>query len=154
MNIKQVIAGTALAALLAGLAPAAPVLANGAASTRNIILGAAAATYLIIQHNRKVHERYAQDAQRQAQLSQQANNAWAAYHAEQRAYDQEAVANADLKREVAFQHNVVVQQRHELAMAHLQPSFAISSVAAGTPHSGNRAAANQVAMVSYGWGTL
>ena len=44
-----------LAAMLCALSvPAAPALADGAASTRNIILGGAAAALIIINHNRMV----------------------------------------------------------------------------------------------------
>src|SRR5579883_3079191 len=104
MNFKRAIAGTTLAALFATLVPAAPALADGAASTRNILLGIGAATYLIIQHNRKVHERYAEDARRQASLEESNNDAWAAYHQEARAYQEEVAVNQSLKREIAYQH--------------------------------------------------
>ncbi len=99
MMWKRAIAGTTMVAMLALAAPSA-VFADGAASTRNILLGAGAATYLIIQHNRKVHERYAQDARRQADLQSQNNNTQAAYS--------NALAEiVNLKREVAYQHSVI-----------------------------------------------
>lgn len=153
MTIKQKIAGVTLTALLAGLIPAAPSLANGAASTRNIFLGIGAATYLIIQHNRKVHEKYAADAARQAALSQQRNDAVAAYQAERKAYLQEVAINTDLKREVAYQHNIVLQDRQALAMARIHPSFVTRTVAAAPAVPGQRDPV-QVAMVSYGWGSV
>jgi hypothetical protein len=163
MFLKRAIAGTTLAAMMALLVPAAPALADGAASTRNILLGIGAATYLIIQHNRKVHEKYAEDARRQAELQSENNDAWAAYSSEKRAYDNSVAEVSDLKREVAYQHNVIVQQRRQLAMA--QPNrngFATQTAYAPQPkpRRNTRVASrraqgqNQVAMVSYGWGDL
>ncbi len=148
--------------------PAAPVLADGAASTRNIIFGAAAATYLIIQHNRKVHEKYAEDARRQAALQSENNQAWAAYSSEKNAYDNSLAEITDLKREVAYQHDIIVQQRHELAMiegrrapqAQQQSAFRQSVppprrvVTASRNTKRAKASSNDVAMVSYGWGDL
>lgn len=165
MFLKRIIAGTTLAATLAMLVPAAPALADGAASTRNILLGVGAATYLIIQHNRKVHERYAEDARRQAELQSQSNDAWAAYSSEKHAYDNAIAEVVDLKREVAYQHNVIVAQRHQLAMAG-RSGYAVQTAYApqprsnaGAQHNSRRVASrpadqNQVAMVSYGWGQL
>src|SRR5581483_12472306 len=116
MNFKRAIAGTTLAALLATLVPAAPALADGKASTRNILLGIGLATYLIIQHNRKVHERYAEDARRQAELQSENSNMQAAYSSERSAYNNSLAEIVDLKREVAYQHSVIVQQRKQIAM--------------------------------------
>ncbi len=176
MTITRAIAGTTLAAMLAVAVPAAPALANGAASTRNILLGVGAATYLVIQHNRKVHERYAEDARRQAELQSESNDAWAAYSSEKRAYDNSIAEIVDLKREVAYQHNVIEQQRHQLAMAS-GAGFAVHQVAYAAPAhharsaprrnvvstrrvsstrhvASTRARSNDVAMISYGWGNL
>jgi hypothetical protein len=158
MFIKRALAGTTLAAMLAMLVPAAPALADGAASTRNIILGIGAATYLIIQHNRKVHEKYAEYDRRQAELQAENQDAWAAYSSEKNAYENSVAEVGDLKREVAYQHNVIVQQRRQLAMAG-QTGF-YPQVAArpsrGTRHTARRVAStnNSVAMVSYGWGQI
>jgi hypothetical protein len=166
MKLKRAIAGTTLAATLAMLVPAAPALADGAASTRNILLGAGAATYLIIQHNRKVHEKYAEDARRQAELQSENKDAWAAYSSQKRAYDNAIAEVVDLKREVAYQHNIIVQQRHQLAMAQQRShSNGFAQQAAYPPQPKSNAPArhvasrpgasqNQVAMVSYGWGEL
>lgn len=165
MFLKRAIAGTALAGTLALLVPAAPALADGAASTRNILLGVGAATYLIIQHNRKVHERYAEDSRRQAELQSENNDAWAAYRSEKNAYSNSLAEIADLKREVAYQHNVILQQRHQLAMVQrsrpVQAAYAAPQPRNAAPAGNNRrvaarstAAQNQVAMVSYGWGQL
>ena len=151
MNIKQAIAATALTATLGMAIPAAPALADGAASTRNIILFGAAATYMVIQHNRKVHERYAEDARKQAYLQQQNNDAWAAYHEEQRAYQQQVAVNSDLKREIAYQHNVVEQQRKQLAAVGVSSGFVAQHAAQRTAQTN---ANTKVAMVSYGWGDI
>jgi cell division protein FtsB len=167
MFIKRALAGTTLAAMLALLVPAAPALANGAASTRNILLGIGAATYLIIQHNRKVHEKYAEYDRRQAELKSENNDAWAAYTSEKNAYQNAMAEVGDLKREVAYQHGVVEQLRHQLAMSQdrsrgfqtaYAPAPAPARAAAPQRHTVTRhvarANANDVAMVSYGWGSL
>lgn len=169
MFVKRAIAATALAATMSLALPAAPALADGAASTRNILLGIGAASYLIIQHNRKVHERYAEDARRQAELQSENRDAWAAYNSEKRAYANSLAEITDLKREVAYQHDVIVQQHHQLSMAsrsgytrprsvayvarpsQSHPTRRHSSAvrtAVARPHAG------EVAMVSYGWGNL
>lgn len=159
MFIKRALAGTTLAAMLALLVPAAPALANGAASTRNILLGIGAATYLIIQHNRKVHEKYAEYDRRQAELQSENSDAWAAYSSEKNAYSNAIAEVGDLKREVAYQHNVVQQLRHQLAMSsgrsYQQTAFA-APPARSSRHTTARhvASNNQVAMVSYGWGQI
>lgn len=162
MFIKRALAGTTLAAMLALLVPAAPALANGAASTRNILLGIGAATYLIIQHNRKVHEKYAEYDRRQAELQSENSDAWAAYSSEKNAYGNAMAEVTDLKREVAYQHNVVQQLRHQLAMSgrsgnsasYRQTAFAPSAPAQRHTAARHVANANDVAMVSYGWGQL
>ncbi len=91
-------------------------VADGAASTRNIIFGGAAVagTLLIINHNKKVHERYAEDARRQAELSSERDDAQAAYASERRAYEQEAALVSEYKREVAYQHSIVVQDERSI----------------------------------------
>jgi hypothetical protein len=152
MNIKQALASVALTGTLALAVPAAPVYADGAASTRNLILlGGAAATYLIIQHNRKVHEKYAEYDRRQAALSQENNDAWSAYHKEQQAYAQEVQVNQELKKEVAYQHHVVQQQQHEIAvLGGGRSGFVRQPVA----RQSNGRANPQVALVSYGWGDI
>jgi hypothetical protein len=160
---KRALAGTTLAAMLALLVPAAPALADGAASTRNIILGVGAATYLIIQHNRKVHEKYAEYDRRQAELQSENNDAWAAYRSEKNAYSNSLAEISDLKREVAYQHNVVTQLRHQLAMQGSNRTQSFSRVAsAPKPRAASHRAttrrvaarSNDVAMVSYGWGDI
>ena len=158
MKFKQALATIALTGAIGLTIPAAPVMADGAASTRNIIFGAAAAagTLLIINHNRKVHEKYAEDARRQAALESENNDAWAAYRQEQHAYQAQVAVNADLKREIAYQHKIVEQQRRQLASLNMHDGFVAARPS--TESSGRRVAsrdnAQQVAMVSYGWGQL
>ena len=151
MICTRILAGVTLAAVTLLAVPAAPARADGAASTRNILLLGAAATYLIVQHNRQVHAKYAADAQRQAATAQQANDAWAAYAAEKRAYNERVAVNADLKKEIAYQHNVVTSQKKQMATTG-SPGFA--QTAAIPKRTTARTSTKQVAMVSYGWGTL
>jgi hypothetical protein len=150
---------TLAASLAATALPAAPALADGAASTRNIILGGAAAALLIINHNRKVHQKYAEYDRRQAQTQAEANNAEAAYESERSAYQHEAALVANYQHEVAVQHQEVLRLRHELAMTRsrqqnvaAQPQPVFRPLVAGA-----RATANapvRVASTSYGWGTF
>ncbi len=117
MKIKQALGSLALTGTLALAIPAVPVHADGAATTRNLILlGGAAAAYLIVQHDRQIHEKYAHYDRRQAALSQENNDAWAAYHQEQKAYAEEVQVNQELKKELAYQHSVVEAQRRQLAV--------------------------------------
>lgn len=115
MKIKTLVAALLIAAFAATSAPAPRALADGAASTRNILLGGAAATLLIINHNKKVHERYAEDAQKQAALASQRDDAWSAYHSEQKAYANKSALVAELQKEVNYQHNVVAQLQKQNA---------------------------------------
>ncbi len=156
MNVKQALAAVALTGSIALAVPATPVMADGAASTRNILFGAAAATatYLIISHNRKVHERYAEDSRRQAALQSENNDAWAAYHQEEHAYQEQVAANADLKREVSYQHNVVEQQRRQLASLNVHRNFVATRNDTTRVAQNRRNSTQQVAMVSYGWGQI
>src|ERR1700722_1519476 len=105
------------ALLVAPMFGAQPAVADGAASTRNIIFGAAAVagTLLIVNHNKKVHERYAEDARRQAYTEQQRNNAEAAYESERTAYQNEAALVGEYKHEAAIQHAAVERQNNQIA---------------------------------------
>jgi len=92
--------------------------ANGAASTRNIIFGTAAAaagTLLIINHNKKVHQKYAEYDRQQAATAASRDRAEAAYVNEQAAYAHEASLVADYKHETAYQHGQVVARDREIA---------------------------------------
>jgi hypothetical protein len=162
--IKRNLACLALAASLGMTAvPAAPALADGAASTRNIIGGAAivGGALLIINHNRKVHQKYAEYDRRQAYTQAQANNAAAAYQSERQAYNHEAALVAGYKHEVAIQHQEVLRLRHEIAMSRRNNAHVASASAATGPmvagarvertQSGTRIASNAP---SYGWGAL
>lgn len=146
------------ALLVAPLAGARPAYADGAASTRNIIFGAAAAagTLLIINHNKKVHERYAEDARRQASVELERNNAQAAYASERQAYENEAALVGQYQREVAIQHEEVVRQRGEISSLKHKLAYAKPAVrAASAPKTpATVVAKNQPEVVSYGWGSL
>src|ERR1700734_6483 len=120
MNIQRTLASFALAGSVAlTVVPAAPALADGAASTRNIIGGAAlvGGTLLIINHNKKVHQKEDEMASAQAQADESADNAQAAYAAERRAYLAQVAINGEYKHEVAVQHKMIVQMRGQLASA-------------------------------------
>lgn len=157
MKLSRFIGVALIAAMLVSLAPQAPASADGAASTRNIILGGAAAALIIINHNKQVHAKYAQDAANEAALAEQRDNAQAAYASEKKAYDNEVALVSDLKREVAYQHDQVDQLRRQVAM--LQPHSATgqptnfvaqTTLVHPTPVGGEQ----QVAVTSYGWGTI
>ena len=145
---KRAVAGTTMAAMLALAAPSA-AMADGAASTRNILLGAGLATYLIIQHNRKVHQKYAEDARQQAALQSQNSNMQAAYSSERTAYQNSQAEIVDLKREVAYQHSVIVGQRQQVAAQGFGTQTPRTRVAAAS-----MSPPRQVAMTYYGWGTI
>jgi hypothetical protein len=146
MNMKRTLASLALAGTVALTAiPAAPALADGAASTRNIIGGAAVigGTLLIINHNKQVHAKEDQMATAQAQSEENADNSQAAYQSERKAYLAQVAINGEYKHEVALQHKLIVQMRGQLASA--QKSGYVSAVPAQPA---------RVATTSYGWGTL
>lgn len=166
--IKRRLALLSLSAMLAAtVVPSAPALADGAASTRNIFIGGAAAALLIINHNRKVHQKYAEYDRRQASTQAAANNAEAAYQSERAAYAHEASLVSSYQHEVAIQHREVLSLRHQLAMrsgrSTQQHVAARSSaprrmVASARSNGGARqiasAPANASSNASYGWGTL
>ncbi len=159
---KRRLACLTLAAALATTAiPAAPALADGAASTRNIIIGGAAATLLILNHNRKVHQKYAEKDRAIARQQARASNAEAAYESERQAYAHEAALVTSYQHEVAVQHQEVLRLRHELAMsrratqhvaaARPRPAFhPLVAAASSRPDRGP----TRVANASYGWGAL
>ena len=136
------------ATLAAATLPSAPALADGAASTRNILIGGAAATLLIINHNRKVHQKYAEYDRRQAETQSQANNAEAAYESERSAYAHEAALVAGYKHEVAVQHQQVLALRHQLVVSQrrTQPAGFHPLIAGERSSSSGQS--------SLGWGTL
>jgi hypothetical protein len=144
MNMKGTFASIALAGTLAMVAvPAAPAFADGAASTRNIIGGAAlvGGTLLIINHNKKVHQKEDEMASAQARAEANANNSQAAYAAERRAYLAQVALNNEYKREVAVQHKMIVQMRTQLAAAQRARNMAAAP-----------AQPARVATTSMGWG--
>jgi hypothetical protein len=146
MNVKRTLAAIALAGTVAATAlPVAPALADGAASTRNIIGGAAVigGTLLIINHNKQVHAKESQMASAQAAAEESADNAQAAYTAERHAYLAQVAINGEYRHEVAVQHAMIVQMRDQLASAQR------SGYVAAAP-----AQPARVATTSYGWGQL
>ena len=166
---KRRLACLSLAAMLAATAvPAGPALADGAASTRNIILGgaAAAATILIVNHNRKVHQKYADYDRRQARTQAEASNAEAAYQSERSAYAHEAALVASYKHEVAMQHREVLALRHQLAMRQGRaPARNVASnavarpavhplVAAARSQNAPTQVASRDGQAAYGWGAF
>jgi hypothetical protein len=160
---KRRLACFSLAASLAVTAlPAAPALADGAASTRNIIIGGAAAALLIINHNKKVHEKYAEYDRRQAQTQAAANDAEAAYESERQAYQHEAALVSSYRHEVAIQHQEVLRLRHQLAMQGRAPARHVASRAQPAFHplvasarsTGAQPQRIANANTSYGWGAL
>jgi len=157
-RFPQIIAATAALAFGATFLAPQPVYADGAASTRNIIFGAAAVggALLIINHNKKVHQKYAQYDQQQAALSAQNANMQAAYNSERSAYVHEVALVNEYKKEVAYQHQVVLSQQRQLAQLRGQTGLSGSSgfvrptQATAVAHSAHE----QPQVVSYGWGTF
>jgi len=153
MKTRALIAAGLVAAFLATLAPAPQALADGAASTRNILLGvgAAAGTLIIINHNKKVHQRYAEDAQKQAQLASQRDDAEAAYRAEVKAYNNQLAVSNELRKEVAVKDQIIDQQKLALQQLGVHSAPAVAEVA---PAPKAPAGSHSAQMVSYGWGTF
>ncbi|MDQ2909035.1 MAG: hypothetical protein M3R44_06770 [Candidatus Eremiobacteraeota bacterium] len=119
---------TALLAAVLGVTLIAPrpAAADGAASTRNIIFGAAAvgATLLILNHNKKVHQKYAEYDRRQAEDQASKNQAQAAYESERQAYGHEVALVDEYRQETAYQHSQVVGRDREIAS--LQRSLVVA----------------------------
>jgi len=163
MKIKSFIAMSVIAAILVSLTPAPRALADGAASTRNILLGvgAAAATLIIINHNKKVHQKYAEDAQAQAALASQRDDARAAYKAEVRAYDNQVAVTSELKKEDAVKDRMIGQQKAaidqlqtQLAQMGVQTQTVAAAPAPAPKKAAPAVAAHSAQIVSYGWGLL
>ena len=132
---------------------------------------AAAGTLLIINHNKQVHQKYADDARRQADAESQAQHAQAAYAAEKRAYANEVALNGEYKHEVATQHSMIESLRRQVALEQSRSRATASRPATAPrnvpPASVTRPAATgvvkgassheqpiNVAAASWGWGQL
>ena len=164
MKTRVLVAALLVGAILASLAPAPRALADGAASTRNILMGigAAAGTLIIINHNKKVHQKYAEDAQKQAALAAQRDDAQAAYRSEVKAYNNQVAVTGELKHEVAIKDHMISQQK--LAIDQLQTQLAqmgvhtqpVAVATAVVPAAMARpvALSRVVQVISYGWGTI
>jgi hypothetical protein len=133
-NRKRGTVTLTMISLALALGSARPAYADGAASTRNIIIfGAAAAggTAAIINHNKKVHERYAEDAaniaaaqaearaaESDAQIAQsQARAEHNAYLKAHNAFSQEAARAEHYKKQSDTQHHLIVDLRRQLQVA-------------------------------------
>ena len=169
---RLVIAALAAVMSLSFLAPM-PARADGAASTRNIIFGAAAigGTLLIINHNKKVHQKYAEYDRRQAETAMERNQAQAAYTSQRQAYLNEVAYANDLKHEIAYQHNAVGERdkqisslKHSLIVAKYgrdnRTAFVqhvagprSTAVRNAPPRRADVASAMTPQSVSYGWGS-
>ena len=129
----------ALTGLLAATLPMAPANADGAASTRNIILGGAlaAGTLLIINHNKKVHQKEDElsNARYQAEAERDQANASASSMRHRLAAQNREMAA--LKRQVALQNT----ELRRLRGGQGQGAF----IAPATANSQS---------VAYGWGRL
>jgi septal ring factor EnvC (AmiA/AmiB activator) len=140
-----------LAAFVALLVPAVPANADGAASTRNIILGGALAggTLLILNHNKKVHQKEAEISNARDQAISQRDAAYANESALRRQLTLENKELASLKHQVARQNVEIRRLRKQVAAqppsstAFIQPLTKPPSIPAV-----------KVASESYGWGTL
>ena len=154
--MKRTLASLALAGTVALAAvPAAPALADGAASTRNIIGGAAlaAGTLIIINHNKKVHQKEDEMATAQASAEESASNSQAAYQSERKAYLAQVALNGEYKHEVAVQHKMIVDLRNQVASAHKARAMAANPAPAHAAPAG-QAQPVRVATTSLGWGNL
>jgi hypothetical protein len=154
MKQTKILAAGLIGLMLLASAPAA-TLADGAASTRNILIGgaaAAAATLIIINHNKQVHAKYAADAQQQAALAQQRNDAQTAAHQYKLAYDNETKVAEALKQQVAIQQNQITKLQSQVAALNPPGSNFVATrpVAASTTHT----IASNEQVVSYGWGSF
>ncbi|MBV8599999.1 MAG: hypothetical protein JO359_00395 [Candidatus Eremiobacteraeota bacterium] len=149
----------ALIALLASSFPAAPAAADGAASTRNIILGGAlvGGTLLILNHNRKVHQKYDEltNARNQAQADR--DQAYASYQSaasSSYAYAQRLAATqrelASYRHTLAMQHDEIVKLRHQIALRQDNARSAFVQPNTAKPPSPTV----RVASESFGWGQL
>ena len=150
MKHARLIAALLIGALLFAAVPKPMALADGAASTRNIILtgAAVAGALIIINHNKKVHEKYAEDAQKQAALAAQRNDAQAAAQQYKLAYQHEAEVVANMKREVAIQQNEISQLKAQVASINPPGSNFVATKPVPQPVHG----ANPAQVVAYGWG--
>lgn len=165
MKTKVWLAASLVAALLVSLAPAPRALADGAASTRNILMGigAAAGTLIIINHNKKVHQKYAEDAQKQAATAAQRDDARAAYQAEVKAYQNQVAVTSELKKEVAVKDRMIEQQKlalqqqnQQLAQLGIQVQQQQPAAAPVKPAAPKPAPVlnHSAQMLAYGWGTF
>jgi uncharacterized protein (DUF2252 family) len=160
--ILKAISAFIVTALLALTLPALPARADGAASTRNIILGGAlaAGTLLILNHNKKVHQKEDELSNARDQAQAQRDQAYASYQSEAASAGalrkQLAAENremASLKRQIAQQNSQIRQLRKQVSETN--GNSAKNSFIGPPP---TRAASTpptmRLAQASYGWGQL
>ena len=174
MKLSKRIAIIAVAGTLGIAGGPVPAFADGAASTRNLLIGGAAAaagTLIIVNHNKKVHQKYAEYDQRQAQTQANANQSQAAYESEKQAYAHEAALANAYRHEVSQQHAAV--RERDARIASLTRSLRLAKASGNgravtfvrpveaAPNSRLAAAASAAVLtarrepasdVSYGWG--
>jgi hypothetical protein len=148
MSLSRIGIVLALTALVGTTLPAAPARADGAASTRNIILGGALAggTLLIINHNKKVH-------QKEDELSNARNQAQAERDQAYSSYQQAAASANAYRRQLAVENREMVALKRQVAQLRKQ----VSSAQGTASQSAFIAAAPRVPLatnVAYGWGQL
>ena len=97
----------------------------------------------------------AEDAAQTADANSRANDAWAAYKSERHAYVEQVAVNSDLKKEVAYQHSIVAHQQQQLAAINGKGNTFVQTHRVAQASAPKKSVASQqVAMVSYGWGTI
>jgi uncharacterized protein HemX len=155
--VQRTVAAALLCALGALVVPSAPARADGAASTRNIILGGAlaAGTLLIVNHNKKVHQKEDEltNARNQAEAERDAEATSAAsMHRQLVAESRELAA---LKREVGMQHNMIMELRKQVSSSDSPTAGTVKTAfIEPLPPNAPQIPAERLASVSYGWGQL
>ena len=140
-----------LTALIAATFPVAPARADGAASTRNIILGGAlaAGTLIVVNHNKKVHQKEAEMDSARRQAEAQRNEAYASdsqLHSRVTAQNREI---ASLKQQLAQQHAQLQRLQRQIGSSNdTRTAFIAPAPKVAAP------ATVRVASESYGWGHL
>lgn len=160
--ILKAISAFITTALLALTLPALPARADGAASTRNIILGGAlaAGTLLILNHNKKVHQKEDELSNARNQAEAQRDQAYASAQSE-------AASAGALRKQLAAQNREMAALKHEIAQQHDQinqlrkqvsvtggSSSGTSFIGPPPVRAASTAPTMRLAQASYGWGQL
>ena len=159
--ILRAISAFIVSALVALTAPALPARADGAASTRNIILGGAlvGGTLLILNHNKKVHQKEDELSNARNQAQAQRDQAYASYQSEAASASalrkQLAAQNREmisLKRQIAQQNSQIQQLRRQTSM-YGNPNKN-SFIGPPPTRTASAGPSMRLAEASYGWGQL